>query len=77
MPREKVRALKKKIEAVIIAIPRELEAYEFYLNLAEKSEDSSSKEMFMFLAKQELMHRDHLERILNDFQNQLEEELKK
>ncbi|MBI3813054.1 MAG: rubrerythrin [Nitrospinae bacterium] len=77
MSKEKVKELKKKIEALVIAIPRELEAYEFYLDLAERSEDLPSKEMFMFLAKQELAHRDHLERILNDLQTQLEEELKK
>lgn len=76
MSKEKVKELKKKIEALIIAIPRELEAYEFYLDLAEKSDDLPSKEMFMFLAKQELSHRDHLERILNDLQSQLEKELK-
>lgn len=78
MSKEKIRELKKKIEALVIAIPRELEAYEFYLDLAEKSaDDAPSKEMFMFLAKQELFHRDHLERIMNDLQIQLEEELKK
>jgi rubrerythrin len=40
-------------------------------------DDAASKEMFIFLAKQELMHRDHLERILNELQNKLEEELEK
>lgn len=77
MSKEKIRELKKKIEALIIAIPRELEAYEFYLGLAEKSDDLPSKEMFTFLAKQELMHRDHLEKILSELQNKLEEEFKK
>ena len=77
MSKEKIKELKKKIEALIIAIPRELEAYEFYLGLSERSDDAASKEMFIFLAKQELMHRDHLEKILNELQNKLEEELEK
>jgi rubrerythrin len=38
MSKEKIKELKKKIEALIIAIPRELEAYEFYIELAEWSD---------------------------------------
>jgi len=73
--KEKVRDLKAKIEALVIAIPRELEAYEYYVELASQYEDDASKEMFMFLARQELAHRDALERILADTQRQLEETL--
>ena len=45
-----------KIEALIIAIPKELEAYEFYNDLVEKYETETSREMFFFLVKQELPH---------------------
>lgn len=68
-----IKDLKTKIEALVIAIPRELDAYEYYIDLAEKYEDQTSKEMFMFLAKQELYHRDMLERMLNELQQKLEE----
>ncbi len=69
----RIKDLKAKIEAVIIAIPRELEAYEYYMEMAERYEDESSKEMFVFLAKQELSHRDVLERILSELERELAE----
>lgn len=70
-----VKDLKTKIEALVIAIPRELDAYEYYIDLAERYDDQTSKEMFMFLAKQELYHKDMLERMLNELQQKLEEEI--
>ncbi|MBI5815192.1 MAG: rubrerythrin [Nitrospinae bacterium] len=73
--KKKVNDLKAKIEALVIAIPKELSAYEFYVDLAAKYEDTASKEMFIFLAKQELAHRDALERLLADLQTKLEKEL--
>lgn len=73
--RQKIKELKRKIEALVIAIPRELEAYEFYLERAEEYEEAASREMFHYLAKQELAHKDALERILTDLQKQLEAEL--
>lgn len=71
--RHRIKDLKAKIEALIIAIPRELEAYEYYMDMAERYEDEASREMFVFLAKQELSHRDVLERILSDLQRELVE----
>ncbi|MBF0169665.1 MAG: hypothetical protein HQK87_01025 [Nitrospinae bacterium] len=71
--RNRIKDLKAKIEALIIAIPRELEAYEYYMEMAERYEDESSREMFIFLAKQELSHRDVLEKILNDLERALAE----
>ncbi|MBI4665376.1 MAG: hypothetical protein HY751_03075 [Nitrospinae bacterium] len=70
-----INELKAKIEALVIAIPKELSAYEFYVDLAAKYEDQASKEMFLFLAKQELSHRDTLERLLADLQAKLEQAL--
>lgn len=68
-----IRELESKIEALIIAIPREVEAYDFYMAMAERYTDDSSREMFVFLAKQELSHRDMLEKILSDLQRELAE----
>jgi rubrerythrin len=73
----KIKELKAKIEALVIAIPRELDAYEYYLDMAEKYEDQASRDMFVFLAKQELSHKDTLERILTDLQGQLETALRR
>ena len=73
MPDKKlIKDLKSKIEALVIAIPKELAAYEFYVDLAAKYDDQASKEMFIFLSRQELAHKDALERILNDLQAKLE-----
>ncbi len=73
MPDKKlINDLKSKIEALVIAIPKELAAYEFYVDLASKYEDQASREMFIFLSRQELAHKDALERILSDLQAKLE-----
>ena len=72
MLKEKIRDLEAKIEALVIAIPREQDAYEFYLELKEEYEDPASKEMFDYLAKQELQHKANLEAILRNVERQLE-----
>lgn len=66
------KELERKIEAVLIAIPREIDAREYYLELEKQYEDESSKEMFSFLAKQEEQHRIALERILSELEKKLE-----
>jgi len=73
MPDKKlIKGLKAKIEAIVIAIPREIEAHEYYMEMAAQYEDRASREMFEFLAKQEMAHRDSLEKILIDLEKQLE-----
>ncbi|MBI5184790.1 MAG: rubrerythrin [Nitrospinae bacterium] len=69
----KIKDLKSKIEALVIAIPREQEAYEFYTELKDLYDDKASKEMFEYLARQELQHRINLENILNGLEAQLKE----
>lgn len=74
MPDKKlINDLKAKIEALVIAIPKEQAAYDFYMDIASKYEDEASKEMFLFLAKQEASHKDLLERILSDLEGKLEQ----
>lgn len=73
MLKAKIKDLKSKIEALVIAIPREQEAYEFYTELKELYDDQSSKEMFDFLARQERQHKINLENILKDLEEQLKE----
>ncbi len=63
--------LERKIEALVIAIPRESESYDFYMKLAAEYPDEASKEMFTFLANQEQMHQEALERILANLEEKL------
>jgi rubrerythrin len=65
------RELERKIEALVIAIPRETEAYEFYMELSREYDDAASKEMFVFLANQEELHRQKLEKLLARLEEQL------
>lgn len=73
MLKAKIRDLESKIEALVIAIPREEEAFEFYTDLKNQYEDQASKEMFDYLARNELQHKKNLEGILKDLDKQLEE----
>jgi rubrerythrin len=48
------------------AIEREVEAYEFYQQVYERVDDSTVKEVFEQLAKEEQGHRELLEQFLHD-----------
>ena len=48
------------LEAIKIAIQREQEAHDFYFNHAQLFENEGTKQMFLFLAKEEEKHRDKL-----------------
>jgi len=52
------------VYALDIAISREKEAQEFYLNAADKTEDKDGKRMLMWLAREEEWHRGSLEKQL-------------
>ncbi len=73
MSKAKIKDLESKIEALVIAIPREQDAYDFYSELAEEYEDKASQEMFAYLAKQEMQHKKNLENILRRLELELEE----
>lgn len=73
MSKAKIKDLQSKIEALVIAIPREQEAYEFYTDLISLYEDQASREMFEYLAKQELQHKTNLENILKRLEGELED----
>ncbi|MDH5542625.1 MAG: manganese catalase family protein [Nitrospinota bacterium] len=77
MSSKEIRDIERKIEALVIAIPREVEAHEYYMELYEQYTDPVSKEMFLFLAKQEKSHQEQLERLLNSLEEQLAELQKK
>lgn len=73
MPSQKRKDIENKIEALVIAIPKEKEAHDFYMTLHEEYTDASSKEMFLFLAQQETKHQERLEQLLADLEQQLKE----
>jgi rubrerythrin len=49
------------LEAIKIAIRREQEAHDFYKNHADLFENDATKEMFLFLAKEEMKHKTKLQ----------------
>ena len=51
----------KPEEAIRIAIDKEAEAYKFYDEASKIVKDKATKEMFVFLAKEELKHKRLLE----------------
>jgi rubrerythrin len=53
-------------EAIKIAIKREREAYEFYKRHADLFENEATREMFMFLAGEELKHEEKLQKELDE-----------
>lgn len=71
MSKQERKDLERKIEALIIAIPREAASYDFYMQLASEYADQASKEMFTLLAEQEKKHQDALESILADLEGKL------
>ncbi len=53
-------------EAIRIAMKREREAHDFYKNHAELFENEATREMFLFLAEEELKHEERLQKELDD-----------
>jgi rubrerythrin len=70
--KDTVRDIEEMIQVVLIAIPREIRAQEFYLSAARKAISDNSRELFESLARQERGHEAELRRILNDLKRQLE-----
>ncbi len=69
--KQRIKALEEMIEIVLLAIPREISAYEFYLNAAGKSTTGSSRDLFLTLANQEKGHEAELKKILGDLKSEL------
>ncbi|HEX7343716.1 MAG TPA: ferritin family protein [bacterium] len=57
-----VDASTNPLEALQMALKREIAAEEFYLNAAKSAEETSSRKMFEFLAAEERKH----QRIIQD-----------
>ena len=64
------RDLKEMIEVITIAIPREIESYNYYKKAAERAESKEAKRLFDFLALQEKGHEQALKKLLSDLKYQ-------
>jgi rubrerythrin len=53
------------LEAIKIALKREQEAFDFYNNHAHLFENEGTREMFLYLAKEEKKHKDKLQEELD------------
>ncbi len=69
----RIKSIEEMIQVVLLAIPREISAYQFYKNAAEKALSESSKSLFKTLALQEKGHEAELRKILNELKSELRE----
>lgn len=69
---EQIRELEERLEALIIAVPKEEAAYHFYLDLANRTSHEGTRKMFLQLAHQELDHRHNLEKFTEEINKELE-----
>lgn len=68
---QQIAELEERMEALIIAIPKEEAAYHFYLDLANTTAHEGTRKMFLQLAEQELDHKSNLERFVREIQAEL------
>lgn len=70
---QRIWELKKKMEAIVIAIPKEEAAHQFYQRLAGAAKNEDTRRMFLELASEELGHKRKLQKILVAVKAELEE----
>jgi rubrerythrin len=68
---QQIAELEERMEALIIAIPKEEAAYHFYLDLANNTTHEGTRKMFLHLADQELDHKGNLERFVQEIESEL------
>ena len=71
MTKQRIRELEEMIQVVLLAIPREISAREFYLQAAKKAVSDTSRDLFIDLAEQEKGHEAELRRILTELKDEL------
>ncbi len=69
----KIRELEDMIETVLISIPREISAREFYLGAVSRFRSGPAKELFTDLANQEKGHEAELRKILERLRSELDD----
>ncbi len=73
MSKDRIREIQEMIQVVLLAIPREISAREFYLRAASRAVSDNSRELFTELAEQEKGHEAELRRILEELKEELEQ----
>jgi rubrerythrin len=66
-----IKELEERLEALVIAVPKEEAAYHFYLDLANATKHEGTRKMFLKLAEQELDHKRSLETFVEEIQKEL------
>ncbi len=69
--KEQIKELEERMEALIIAVPKEDAAYHFYLDLAHTTQHEGTRKMFLKLADQEIEHKHNLEKFVEEIQQEL------
>ena len=70
--KQEIREMKKIIEIATIAIPKERDARNFYLQAAKSSPGEMSQQIFESLAAQEEEHEARLKALIAMFEERLE-----
>lgn len=70
--KEEIAEIRKIIEVAIIAIPKERDAHNFYLQAARKAPGEMSKNIFEDLANQEAQHEARLLAIIAMLEERLD-----
>lgn len=68
---KRIKELQDMIEAILLAIPREREAREYYTAVSQRTTSEASKKMFSYLAGQEKVHETTLRKKLDELQEEL------
>ncbi len=68
---DKIKELEDMIEAILLAIPREREANEYYTNAYNGATSEASRKMYSYLAEQEKLHETTLRKRLEELQQEL------
>jgi len=69
---DRLKELDEMIETVLIAIPREIEAHNYYMQAYNRAASETSRRMFLYLAEQEKMHEAKLKTQLANLKAELE-----
>ncbi len=67
----KIKESEDMIEAILLAIPREREAHEYYSEAYRSATSEASRKMYSYLAEQEELHEITLRKRLEELQQQL------
>jgi len=66
-----IKELEERLEALVIAIPKEIAAHQFYLDLAHSTKHDGTRKMFLQLAEQELGHKRSLEKVMEETRDEI------